>query len=123
MLSCASRVIHCGLITEYWPQPAPPLVAPATVVMIPFVTFLTRQLLLSAINRSPAASTATLIGSSRVALVAGPPSPTDVPKVTLMLRQEPATVEMMPAETLRMQSLRLSAINRSPDESTAKPWG
>src|SRR5580658_945044 len=115
MLSCASRLIHCGLITGLWPQPAPPVVAPATVVMIPFVTFRTRQLLLSAIKRSPAESTATLIGSSRVALVAGPPSPIDVPKGTTLYPQEPAKAEIMPAETLRMQPLPLSAMNRFPE--------
>jgi hypothetical protein len=71
---------------------------PATVVMIPLAeTFRTRKLFVSAMNRLPAPSTATLHGHS-CALVAGPPSP-EKPRVPL-----PATVVMIPSgETRRIQ--------------------
>src|SRR5262245_53495158 len=53
---------------------------PATVSIIPLgVTFRIRWLYVSAMNRFPVASTATLDGTRRRAAVAGPPSPLKPP--------------------------------------------
>src|ERR1035438_4704547 len=69
---------------------------PATVAITPFVeTLRTRLLEESAMYRLPAESTATALGLYRLALVAGPPSPREVPP--------PATVVMIPLDTLRMR--------------------
>ena len=85
--------------------PSPPKLAvpsPATVVMMPVlaVTLRMRLLPLSAINKLPAASTATPLGRKSWALVASPPSPPKPPLPPL-----PATVVMMPvlAVILRMR--------------------
>src|SRR5438309_2445303 len=54
----------------------PAQLMPATVVMVPpGETLRTRELLVSAMNTLPAASTATPAGFASCALVAGPPSP------------------------------------------------
>src|SRR4029453_12154140 len=78
-----------------------------------------RWLLVSAIHRFPAASTATPVGLVRLAAVAGPASPENPPKPF------PATVVItpVPASTRRMRRLVVSAIHRFPAASTAPPVG
>ena len=67
---------------------APPVAVAAltTVVMVPAgVTSRMALLKVSAMNRSPAPSTATPWGSFSWALVAGPPSPENPPRPSLAL--------------------------------------
>src|SRR5665213_739847 len=82
---------------------------PAAVVMVPLgETFQTMLPLKSAMRRLPDPSTATPVGPSNCALVAGPP----------------ATVVMTPVvETLRTRWLPRSATKKLPDPSTATPYG
>ena len=64
--------------------------SPATVVMVPSaLTALMRWSRASAIKTLPSASTATLLGKTRLASVAGPPSPA-CPRLP-----SPAMVEMV----------------------------
>jgi hypothetical protein len=79
---------------------------PATVVMIPVGdTRRTRPAPASAIKKLPSGSTATPIGSLKLAAVAGPPSP-ESPNQPV-----PATVLIVPsANTRRTRSLPASAI-------------
>src|ERR1035441_1467067 len=89
---------------------------PATVVITPFET-LRMQHPLSAMYRLPVESTATPVGLSNWALVAGPLSPLK-PAVPF-----PATVVIIPFATLRIRLLSSSAMYRLPAESKAIPWG
>src|SRR5437660_1458336 len=86
------------------------------VVMIPLADTL-RIRLPSAMNRSPARSTATGFGPFSRTLVAGPPSPeTAVPP--------PATVVMIPlAATLRIRLDAASVMYKLPARSTATAAG
>ena len=96
----------------------------ATVLMMPGgSTFRTRCP--SAMKRFPAPSTVTPPGESKLAAVAGPPSPPN-PWVWVRARARPfpATVLMMPAaSTFRMRWLSWSAMKRFPALSTATPPG
>ena len=87
-----------------------------TVVIVPAaLTLRMREFWVSAINRSPAASTATPEGEYSVALVAGPLSPLKLaPPV-------PATVVILCviASTRLMRLLAESGINMSPELSKA----
>jgi hypothetical protein len=78
-----------------------------------------RWLNVSAMNRLPAASTATPWGNQILALVAGPPSPE---KIALPV---PATVVITPVAvaTLRTRLFNVSAMNRLPAASNATPVG
>ena len=91
---------------------------PAMVVMMPLVeTLRIRLLKVSAMKRLPEASTVTPNGRAKEAEVAGPPSPEN-PRVP------PAKVVMIPpADTFWIRSLKVSAMNRSPEASVATPWG
>ena len=68
----------------------------------------------SNMKMSPRGSTATRTGENKAAEVAGPPSPPLPP---------PATVLIMPCETLRIRAFPVSAMYRFPAESTAIPYG
>src|SRR5579872_5827370 len=83
------------------PSPEKPgIPVPAMVLMTPpLETKRTRWLLVSAINKFPPASTATPYGALNSALAAALPSP---PKPGVPF---PATVEMIPPDTLRMRLL------------------
>src|SRR5437870_2533722 len=90
------------------PSPEPPWIPlPATVVIVPPDTIRTRAFLLSAMYRLPEESTDTLEGPFNEALVAAPPSP-EKPTVPL-----PATVVMVPLDTLRIRLLAGSATYRT----------
>ncbi len=105
------------------PQFAP---VPATVVITPLgVTSRIRLSPVSAMKTSPLASTATPSGSSRRALVAGPPSPqTDGPVGSPQFAPVPATVVMTPLGVIsRTRPSNVSAMNTSPFESTATASG
>ena len=99
-----------------------------TVEMVPS-GFTSRMALLkvSAMNRSPAPSTATPCGSFSCAAVAGPPSPENPPRPSFALSaaKSPATVVMIPvlASTRRITLLDASAMYTSPAASTATPVG
>ena len=81
-------------------------------------TFRIRSLRASAMKRLPAPSTATPLGKSSRAAVAGPPSPPNPDS------PEPATVVIIPAaSTFRIRSLRVSAMKRLPAPSSATPLG
>ena len=102
------------------PSPLSPQVpSPATVVMVPAVSMRRiRQLAVSAMSTSPVAETATASGWSRAASVAGPPSPvsSQVPV--------PATVEMVPAASMRrIRQLPVSATSSVPSVWRASPRG
>ena len=73
----------------------------------------------SAKYRLPEESNASAVGRSSCADFAGPPSP-EKPGAPV-----PAMVAMVPVaeETSRMRWLWLSAIKRSPEESSARPAG
>ena len=79
----------------------PPVPLPAMVVMVPLVTLRMRLLPESAMYKFPVESIATPTGDISWALVAGPLSPRK-PAVPL-----PATVVMVPLETLRMRWVRV----------------
>jgi len=85
---------------------------PATVVMVPpGVTLRIRMFPRSAMNRFPAASTATATGANNSADVAGPPSPEKPPMPSCAPKPLPATVVMMPlVDTLRTRLFRESAM-------------
>lgn len=86
-------------------SPLKPLVPfPATVVITPFATLRMRLLPVSATYRLPAESMATPSGAFNWALVAGALSPLK-PGAPF-----PATVVIVPLETLRMRWLAVSAI-------------
>src|SRR5260221_6424256 len=65
------------------------LLLPATVVMVPLDTFLTRELPVSAIYKLPVGSMAMPAGLKSLAFAAGPPSP-----------DKPATKSQLPATTV-----------------------
>ena len=90
---------------------------PATVVITPLETLRMRLFSVSPMYRLPAESTATPVRSLNWALVAGPPSPLK-PCVPF-----PATVVITPFETMRRREAPVSAIYKSPAESTATPSG
>lgn len=101
------------------PSPeSPGLPLPATVVMIPSgVTFRTRLADCSAMKRLPCESTAIARTVSKLAAVAGPPSP-------VVLVPPPATVRMVPsAVTFRTRPPFNSPMYRFPCWSTAIPIG
>ena len=81
------------------------------------VTSRTTWLVESAMNRSPAASTATSDGLDSEAEVAWPPSPP-------YPYEPPATVWMTPSGvTSRTAAPVISSMNTSPDASTDRPTG
>src|ERR1035438_437679 len=94
------------------PRVAPP---PAIVAITPPETLRIRRE--SAMKRSPGESSINFQGKPNSALVAGPASPLN-PSVPF-----PATVVMIPSETLRTRRLPVSAMNKLPAESTATPQG
>ena len=123
-LPAPSTATPLGRLNRAWtaeppspPNPVRPV--PATVLIVPDASTLRIRLLsISAMKRLPALSTATPKGKSSCASVAGPPSPPNP------LRPVPATVVIVPvASTLRIRSLKLSAMKRFPAPSTATPWG
>jgi len=73
----------------------------------------------SAMNKSPALSTATPHGQAREALFAGPPSPAGQLWPLQGAFPVPATVVMAPSgETMRIRPLPLSAMYTFPERST-----
>src|SRR6185369_15582372 len=101
------------------PSPNGPLpTRPAKVVIVPCAdTRLTVPVAKSAMYILPLRSASTADGTERAALVAGPPSPEN-PLVPL-----PATVVIIPPDTLRTRWLPASGIYRLPAESRARFCG
>ncbi len=87
-----------------------------SVEIVPWLIRRMLSLELSSAKMSPAASTA-IVPGAREAFRAGPPSPEEA-RFPL-----PATVVMMPPDTLRMRKLPESEMKRLPAESTASPVG
>ncbi len=98
-----STVTSIGLYSdaEVAGPPSPPLPPPATVVILPCATFLTRALPGSAIKRFAAVSSEIPLGLERLAEVAGPLSPKPMFEL-------PAKVLIVPPLTLRTRLLLLS---------------